>query len=200
MRTITLLIVLVSACLGQPSRADRFASNAGEFSGVIPFGVVSGNVTSSSGGVITINTTAAHNLVAGDRVVLASCATSALNATWTVSTVPLTTRVTIAGSGVNDANSATCSMTSWRTLAPSRTFYVSGVVITNNGTSARTVNLRDKSTNCNAGPCRVGVPLNLSIEAGTVYVMPLPWISAVSGMEISGSAATDLEYRVVGAY
>lgn len=199
MRTIALFLLLIPVGLAQPSKSDRFSSNSYEFHGVVPYGAVSGNVTTNGTGVMTVTTAAAHGLIAGDKAILASCAESGLNATWTIATVPLATTFTVTGTGVNNANSASCVLTSYKNLT-STTFYVSGVVITNNGTSSRTVNLRDKSTSCNAGACRVGVPLNLVIEAGTVYVIPLPYISATSGMEISASAATDIEYRIIGSY
>lgn len=199
MRTITLLIVLVSACLGQPSRADRFSPNSYEFSGVIPYGAVSGNVTTNGSGVMTVNTAAAHGLVAGDLAVLTACAEAGLNATWTIATVPLATRFTVNATAVNNANSASCVLQSFKTLT-TRTFYVSGIVIVNSNTSAKTVNVRDRSTNCNAGPCRVGIPLNMSVAASTPYVVSLPYIIATSGLYISGSVGTDLEYRIVGSY
>lgn len=199
MRFLLLACLTLTVCLAQPSKADRFSPNSAEFSGVIPYGAVSGNVTTNGSGVMTVTTAAAHSLAAGDIAVLTSCATSALNGTWTIATVPLSTTFTVTGTGSNNASSGSCVLQSFKTLT-TRTFYASAVVITNNNTSAQTVNVRDGSINCASAPCRVGVPKNLSIAANTVYVIFLPYISAVSGVYVSGSVATDLEYRIIGSY
>jgi len=55
----------------------------------------------------TVTTATAHNLWVGARVAVSGSATSALNATYTVLTIPSSTTYTIATSGVSDATYTT---------------------------------------------------------------------------------------------
>jgi len=198
MRLLLSFLLVAGLCLAQVSRADRFSNNSFELTGAAHVtAAVSGNVTTSAGGVMTVNTAAVHGLVAGDRATLTSCATGGLNADWTIATVPTTSSFTVTGTGVNNANSASCVLQSWKVLA-TYTGYVTSVIITNNSSSTRTVNLTDLSTSCSGAPCRVGLPKDCSILANTSFILPLQWIRAGSGMRISASGA-DVEYRIVGS-
>ena len=73
------------------------------------------------------------------------------------------------------------------TAIATRTFYVGGIVLINNAGSNKTVNIRDRSTNCAAGPCRL-VPTDLLVNAGSIYPISLPWVAATSGIQLSASA------------
>ena len=77
---------------------------------------VSGNVT-VSGDVGTATTAAVHNLIPGDRVVLSSCATTAMNGDWPVATTPTTTTFTITGWTGFATPSANCVMTTVSNIA-----------------------------------------------------------------------------------
>lgn len=195
-----LSLLFVAVGLAQVQRSDRASSNFLELIGIAHgTATVSGNVTTTAGGVMTVNTTGTHGLVAGDRAVLTSCATAGLNAEWTIATAPSGTSFTVTGTGVNNANSASCSLQSFKVLA-SRTAYVAGIVLTNNSSGAKVVNVKDLSTSCASAPCRIGPPKDLSVAANSTVVYSLPWIRAGSGIQISAADGTSIEYRIVGSY
>lgn len=195
-----LSLLFVAVGLAQVQRFDRASSNFLELIGVAHgTASVSGNVTTNGSGVMTVTTTGSHGLVAGDQAVLASCAEAGLNSTWTIATVPLATTFTVTGTGVNNANSASCVLQSFKVLA-SRTAYIAGIVLINNSTGAKVVNIKDLSTSCASAPCRIGPPKDLSVAANSTVVYSLPWIRAGSGIQISAADGTSIEYRIVGSY
>ena len=197
---LALSLLFVAFGFAQVQRSDRASSNFLELIGIAHgTATVSGNVTTTAGGVMTVNTTGTHGLVAGDRAVLTSCATAGLNAEWTIATAPTGTSFTVTGTGVNNANSASCSLQSFKVLA-SRTAYVAGIVLTNNSSGAKVVNVKDLSTSCGSAPCRIGPPKDLSVAANSTVVYTLPWVRAGSGIQISAADGTSIEYRIVGSY
>ena len=75
--------------------------------------------------------------------------------------------------------------------------YVDAVVLINNGNTAVTVTVNDRSTSCASAACPL-VPSGLSIAAKSVYVIPLMKVRAVGGIAWSASNGTDVVGRIVG--
>jgi len=64
------------------------------------------NVARSAGGVVTVNTASRHFLAVGDSVVISNTTNTTFNGTFTVATVPNTTRFTFAQAGATVAATA----------------------------------------------------------------------------------------------
>ncbi len=85
------------------------------------------------------------------------------------------------------------------TAIVSTTFYVSAITLFNNSASAKVVNIRDRSTSCASGPCRL-VPKDLSLPATSVTIIELPWRTAGSGIQLSAADGVSVEYSITGTY